>query len=155
MGGCAWSPAEEAVLRMHYADEGAGVARRLPGRTQCACYVRACRLGLGFGKRRRWTPEEEALLCAHYPFMGGPALARSGMLPGRNADMISAHANDALGLRRGRCRAWTRWEDRAVMACVPYLERRPDARALERLAAALGRDVADVAARMIALKEAA
>lgn len=155
MGGRPWSPAEEAVLRRHYADEGAGVARRLPGRTQGACYTCACRLGLGSGKRRRWTPEEEALLCAHYPFMGGPALARSGMLPGRNASMIAAHANGALGLRRRRCRAWTRWEDRAVVKCIPRLERRPDARALERLAGALGRDVADVAARMIALKEAA
>lgn len=128
-GGRNWTPAEDAVLKRRWREEGNRCAASLPGRSVAACEARANRLGLKVAARRRWTWREDAVVRAHYPAMGGGALEASGLLPGRGAQEIRNRAN-RLGLRRdGSPGDWGGEVE-------PYVPRAPWTPACERLARA-------------------
>lgn len=72
----AWSAADDAVLRKHYARDGARHCADRLGRSKGSVNARAEQLGLRSMLQRPWAPKEEALLRMRYPRVSPAELAR-------------------------------------------------------------------------------
>jgi hypothetical protein len=90
-----WTPAEDAVLREHYASDWRRAAALLPHRSRSALALRAMRLGVT--SRHRWTAEEDALLWKNW---GHLPLGEVARIVGRSEVMTCVRAAK-LGLGRG------------------------------------------------------
>lgn len=86
-----WTNPEDDILRSFYKEEGPRVAKRLEGRTESACAIRASVLGITYQKNddRFWTEEEYKVLRDFYPVDGEKVYLR---LNGRTKEACVAMA---------------------------------------------------------------
>ena len=97
-GSTAWSEAEMAIIRKHYAQgvEAEELTRLLPGRSVSAIFARAEAMGVLSG--RFWREDELRILKAQYPVVGTEVMHQ---LPGRNEVAVRVMAR-RLGLKKSR-----------------------------------------------------
>lgn len=96
-----WSSAEDQLLRDHYTARGvAWCQRQLNGRTRRAVMQRAMVIGAN-GRRRRWSPDEDATLLAAWLRGGFKRCAQT--LPNRTLPALRLRVH--LLLRRERDKA--------------------------------------------------
>ncbi|KFB98902.1 hypothetical protein GTGU_04361 [Trabulsiella guamensis ATCC 49490] len=99
-----WTDTENEILR-HYGENGApmkDILLALPGRSQSAVLSRMRKIRL---IRRRWRPDELALLKQYFEAEGVSIISR---LPGRSESAIRNQAR-LLGLESPSIRHQTRW----------------------------------------------
>lgn len=129
----AWTADEDAILRKHYASDGAKECqRRVHGRTIPAIRERARKLGLWERRHAKavpWTEDEHERLKALFPIEG---VACHKKFPGRSKESVLGHAY-AHGLQN--IHMWTKEEDDIIRkyypiegyGCMPRLPRRTKA----------------------------
>jgi hypothetical protein len=164
-----WTGAEEKRLRELYPrGDAATMLEAFPGRTTCALYARACKIGLGVaggrgGARRKrrhaWTPhEDEALRRAYAEGRGAvrrlcASLAVSYPTAQRRAGVLG------IDVPRLRPADWADQEDAILRESahlgVPALRRRLASAGFPRTAPAIYRRRAELGIRALAREAAA